>query len=130
MSNRLETRSESIQGTPSSTSPGGGLRPPPGEALDSASWILPERVSSRFETRFSGRVACIERCFYPHLYFTVVSLEYTRLEHLASSAPYKHRRVKGLRVVECALDDSEKMRAAFGGHLGGSLGQELVSKPR
>ena len=30
---------------------------------------LPERVSSRFETRFSGPGACIERCFYPHLYF-------------------------------------------------------------
>ena len=45
-------------------------RPPPGEVLDSVSWILSdsERVSSWFETRFSGPGACIERCFYPHLY--------------------------------------------------------------
>ena len=56
--------------TTAGTSPGGGRRPPPGEVLDSVSWILPERVSSWFETRFSGPGACLERCFYPHLYFS------------------------------------------------------------
>ena len=57
--------------TPAGTSPCGGRRPPPGEVLDSASWILSERVSSGFEARFSGSCACIERCFYPHLYFII-----------------------------------------------------------
>ena len=41
--------------TTAGASPGGGRRPPPGEVLDSVSWILPERVSNRFETRVSGR---------------------------------------------------------------------------
>ena len=54
---------------PAGTSPGGGRRPPPGEVLDSVSWILPERVLSQFETRFSGSGACIDRCFCLCLYF-------------------------------------------------------------
>ena len=70
--------------TPAGTSPGGGRRPPPGEVLDSASWILPERVSSRFETRFSGPGACIERCFYPHLYFRMRSSEPQRAASAAT----------------------------------------------
>ena len=44
VSNRLETRSESIQDALSSTSPGGGLRPPPGE--------VPAGVSGSFPSEF------------------------------------------------------------------------------
>jgi len=47
-------------------------RPSAGGGAGRRVWELPERVSSRFEIRFSGPGACIERCFYPHLYITSI----------------------------------------------------------